>query len=131
MWARIGAGTTRTSVCLSLPILILAITLTREAGGSTVTPKDGEDSRGTTSMTKIKIELALLVIVGFCVFVSQSWADTVVVVCKSDFQLALVDPAAEKILLKLPTGLGPHEVAVSPDGRTAFVSNFGRYSVYP
>lgn len=28
-------------------------------------------------------------------------------------------------------GLGPHEVAVSPDGRTAYVSNFGRYSVYP
>ena len=35
------------------------------------------------------------------------------------------------MLVKLPTGRGPHEVAVSPDGRTAYVSNFGRYSVYP
>src|SRR4029077_13502367 len=84
-----------------------------------------------TSMTKIKVELALLAVLGFCSFVPQSWADTVVVVCKSDFQLALVDPATEKVLVKLPTGLGPHEVAVSPDGRTAYVSNFGRYSVYP
>ena len=33
--------------------------------------------------------------------------------------------------MKLPTGRGPHEVAVSPDGRFAYVSNFGRYSVYP
>src|SRR5690348_10501533 len=66
-----------------------------------------------------------------CAFVPRAWADTVVVVCKSDFQLALVDPATEKVLVKLPTGVGPHEVAVSPDGRTAYVSNFGRYSVYP
>lgn len=58
-------------------------------------------------------------------------AETLVVVCKSDFQVALVDPATEKVLVKLPTGRGPHEVAVSPDGRTAYVSNFGRYSVYP
>jgi YVTN family beta-propeller protein len=63
--------------------------------------------------------------------VPRAWADTVVVLCKSDFQLVLVDPGTEKILVKLPTGRGPHEVAVSPDGRTAYVSNFGRYSVYP
>jgi DNA-binding beta-propeller fold protein YncE len=46
-------------------------------------------------------------------------------------QLALVDPETEKVLVKLPTGGGPHEVAVSPDGRTAYVSDFGRFSVYP
>jgi YVTN family beta-propeller protein len=66
-----------------------------------------------------------------CAFAPRAWADTVVVACKSEFQLALVDPATEKVLVKLPTGLGPHEVTVSPDGRTAYVSNFGRYSVYP
>ncbi len=64
-------------------------------------------------------------------FGPRAWADTVVVVCKSDFQMALVDPGTEKVLAKLPTGLGPHEVAISPDGRTVYVSNFGRYSVYP
>jgi YVTN family beta-propeller protein len=66
-----------------------------------------------------------------CVLIPRAWADTLAVVCKSDFQLELLDPATDKILLKVPTGLGPHEVAVSPDGRTAYVSNFGRYSVYP
>jgi YVTN family beta-propeller protein len=76
-------------------------------------------------------EFLLVVFLAASAFVSPARADTVVVVCKSDFQLALVDPATEKVLVKLPTGLGPHEVAVSPDGRTAYVSNFGRYSVYP
>ncbi|MBZ5659804.1 MAG: beta-propeller fold lactonase family protein [Acidobacteriia bacterium] len=76
-------------------------------------------------------EFLLVTVLAVCTFAPRSWADTVVVVCKSDFQLALVDPFTEKVLMKLPTGKGPHEVAVSPDGRTAYVSNFGRYSVYP
>jgi len=62
---------------------------------------------------------------------ARIWADTLAVVCKSDFNLALVDPTTQKVVARLPTGLGPHEAAVSPDGRTAYVSNFGRYSVYP
>ncbi len=82
-------------------------------------------------MKKTCCEISLVAFLVVCAFVPQVWADTVVVVCKSEFQLALVDPATQKVLVKLPTGLGPHEVAVSPDGRTAYVSNFGRYSVYP
>jgi YVTN family beta-propeller protein len=82
-------------------------------------------------MKKTCFEFLLVAFLAACAFMPRAWADTVVVVCKSDFQLALVDPATEKVLVKLPTGLGPHEVAVSPDGRTAYVSNFGRYSVYP
>ncbi len=74
---------------------------------------------------------ALATVLVFCAFVPRAWADTLVVVCKSDFRLVLLDPANGNVLAKLPTGLGPHEVAVSPDGRTAYVSNFGRYSVYP
>jgi YVTN family beta-propeller protein len=82
-------------------------------------------------MKKTYGELALFAFVAACVLVPRAWADTLLVICKSDFQLVLVDPATEKVLVKLPTGKGPHEVAVSPDGRTAYVSNFGRYSVYP
>src|SRR6202166_548204 len=76
-------------------------------------------------------KLLLFALLAGWALIPRVWADTLAVVCKSDFQLELIDPATEKILLKLPTGLGPHEVAVSPDGRTAYVSNFGRYSVYP
>ncbi len=72
-----------------------------------------------------------MAVLALCTFAPQARADTLVVVCKSDFQLALVDPVTETVVAKLPTGKGPHEVTVSPDGRTAYVSNFGRYSVYP
>jgi YVTN family beta-propeller protein len=82
-------------------------------------------------MKKTFFEYSLMAFLAACAFVPRAWADTVVVVCKSEFRLAVVDPATQKVVLKLPTGLGPHEVAVSPDGRTAYVSNFGRYSVYP
>jgi YVTN family beta-propeller protein len=58
-------------------------------------------------------------------------SDTLVVLEKSAFRAALMDPATGKILASLPTGRGPHEVAVSPDGRTAYVSNFGRFGVFP
>jgi YVTN family beta-propeller protein len=71
------------------------------------------------------------VVLAGCAFAPPAWADTLAVVCKSDFNLTLVDPATQKVLAKLSTDRGPHEVAVSPDGRTAYVSNFGRYSVYP
>src|ERR1700722_9215072 len=76
-------------------------------------------------------KLLLLAFFAGSLILPRVWAATLAVVCKSDFQLELICPATEKILLKLPTGLGPHEVAVSAEGRTAYVSNFGRYSVYP
>ena len=38
---------------------------------------------------------------------------------------ALMDPATGTTLATMPTGDGPHEVAVSPDGRTAVVTNYG------
>ena len=47
-------------------------------------------------------------------------ADYLVVLNKSDHEACLVDPASHKVLTKLPTGLGPHEVAVSPNGRFAY-----------
>jgi len=58
-------------------------------------------------------------------------SDTLLVLNKSEFRLALVDPATGNVLAKLPTGHGPHEVVTSPDGRTAYVSNFGPYNHYP
>jgi len=48
-----------------------------------------------------------------------------VVLNKEDATLVTVDPASGKILGKVATGEGPHEVAISADGRTAFVGNYG------
>lgn len=57
-------------------------------------------------------------------------AQVLVVLNKSDHEAALVDPATYQVLAKLPTGQGPHEAAVAPDGRTAYVSNYGSFGVF-
>src|SRR5579864_4060343 len=44
---------------------------------------------------------------------------------KPEGKLLLVDPAAKKVIGQVPTGAGPHEVAVSADGKLAFVANYG------
>jgi YVTN family beta-propeller protein len=44
---------------------------------------------------------------------------------KAQNTLVIVDPVALKILARVPAGNDPHEVAVSDDGRTAYISNYG------
>ena len=58
-------------------------------------------------------------------FASALRADTLLVLNKRDATLAFVDPASMKVLAKIPTGEGPHEVAASEDGKTAVVCNYG------
>ena len=77
------------------------------------------------SMRLLAVLLALLV---------PAWsasAETLVVLNKSEHTASLIDPGSGKTLAKLPVGRGPHEVIVSPDGRTAYVSNFGPYGICP
>lgn len=50
---------------------------------------------------------------------------TLAVVNKADGTVSLVDLASRAITATVPVGEGPHEVAVSPDGRWAVVSNYG------
>src|SRR4051794_8532635 len=44
---------------------------------------------------------------------------------KEEATLAIVDPATGKVVTRAKTGEGPHEVAVSTDGKLAFVANYG------
>jgi YVTN family beta-propeller protein len=48
------------------------------------------------------------------------------VLAKSDHTLAIVDPGTLHVIVKIPVGDDPHEVIASPDGKTAYVSNYGR-----
>lgn len=48
-----------------------------------------------------------------------------VVLNKADAEAALVDPSSYEVVERLPTGDGPHEVAIAPDGRRAYVSDYG------
>ena len=57
-------------------------------------------------------------------------ADLLVVLNKSDHEAALVDPKTLRTTIKIPTGHGPHEAAVSPDGRRAYVANYGMTGVF-
>lgn len=50
---------------------------------------------------------------------------TVIVTNMNDHTATVIDAASNRVLATLPTGEGPHEVAVSHDGRWAAVSNYG------
>jgi YVTN family beta-propeller protein len=50
---------------------------------------------------------------------------TLVVLNKGEGTATLIDLGSGAAVATLPTGEGPHEVAVSPDGRWAVVSNYG------
>jgi YVTN family beta-propeller protein len=50
---------------------------------------------------------------------------TLIVLNKSDATASFIDPGSGETWLQLPTGVGPHEVAVSPDGKTAVVADYG------
>jgi DNA-binding beta-propeller fold protein YncE len=52
-------------------------------------------------------------------------AGTLVVSNMNDHTATLLDAATGRVHATLPTGQGPHEVAVSRDGRWAVVSNYG------
>jgi len=48
-----------------------------------------------------------------------------IVLVKGANELAIVDPATLKVVARIPVGEGPHEVALSADGKTAYVGNYG------
>ena len=51
--------------------------------------------------------------------------DRLLVCNKQDASVSIFDPATRQEIAVLPTGEGPHEIAISPDGRTAVVSDYG------
>lgn len=52
-------------------------------------------------------------------------APRLLVVNKAEATVSVVDLARGEEIGRVPTGNAPHEVAVSPDGRTAVVTNYG------
>ena len=66
-------------------------------------------------MNRVKI-LALI-------FASTAAAQLLVL--NKEGNVAIIDPATEKILGKAPTGDGPHEVVATTDGKYAVASNYG------
>jgi YVTN family beta-propeller protein len=52
-----------------------------------------------------------------------------VVLNKAENTASLLDLASGSVAASLPTGIGPHEVAVSPDGQRALATNYGSREV--
>lgn len=75
----------------------------------------------------MNLKAAVFVTALFVFAASSARAQTNVLLAlnKGDSTLAIVDADSMKLLGKVPVGDSPHEVAVSQDGRTAFVANYG------
>ena len=56
---------------------------------------------------------------------AQAGGDVLIVLNKAEASAWLIDPTSGKTHKKLSVGEGPHEAAVSPDGRTAVARNYG------
>lgn len=56
---------------------------------------------------------------------AQTPSPALIVLNKDEPALVIVDPKSNAIVGKVPTGEGPHEVAISSDGALAFVGNYG------
>jgi YVTN family beta-propeller protein len=68
----------------------------------------------------------LLLMSGAALFAAESTpSPALLVLAKRDQTLAIVDPATLKVIARMPSGPDPHEVISSPDGRFAYISNYG------
>lgn len=61
----------------------------------------------------------------FCLNGQSTPSSTLLVLAKTDRTVSIVDPVTLKVLARMPSGPDPHEIVVSPDGRLAYVSNYG------
>lgn len=59
---------------------------------------------------------------------AQTPSPALLILEKEDQKLAIVDPATLKVIGRVPAGIDPHEICVSADGKTAFISNYGAFS---
>jgi YVTN family beta-propeller protein len=78
-------------------------------------------------MKRLKSAICICVLIGLPSRSSGQTAPSqaLLVLSKGDLALEVVDPATMKVLWTVPSGPDPHEVAASPDGRFAYITNYG------
>jgi len=78
--------------------------------------------------------LEKFVIFVFAIFISSTISSaqspvpangTLIVLNKSDASASIISLKNNQTIVTIPTGDGPHEAAVTPDGKTAVVTNYG------
>jgi YVTN family beta-propeller protein len=76
-------------------------------------------------MRRIVLALLIVSLPGYVTNAEAADSGTLLVLNKSDNTVSLIDLASKKAVATIPTGVGPHEVAVSPNGKTAVIANYG------
>lgn len=87
----------------------------------------GRQRRYNAAMTpRLPLLLGLFIAaaVGVASQGSPAGSGSLLVLAKTDQTLSVVDPATLKVLGRTPSGPDPHEVAVSDDGRMAYIANY-------
>lgn len=71
-----------------------------------------------------KLTVTLAIVLAAAALQAQPSRGRLLVLSKGDRTLSAVDPATLKVVGSAPSGVDPHEVAVSTDGRTAYIANY-------
>src|SRR5262249_21970026 len=84
----------------------------------------------SSHLTRMTVSLAvatLVLVLGSRVSTGAQPASSgrLLVLSKGALTLSVVDPLTLRVIGKAPSGPDPHEVAATPDGRTAYISNYG------
>lgn len=81
----------------------------------------------TTSPAGRRLRILVLVapMAAVVAFAQAAGAGTLIVGNKAEATVSLIDLPSGEVVATVPTGVGPHEVAVSPDGRLAVVADYG------
>lgn len=67
----------------------------------------------------------IIVFKNYVIVIGQTSKPVLVTLNKADNTIAIIDPADMKLVAKVATGDGPHEVVLSADGKIAYVANYG------
>jgi YVTN family beta-propeller protein len=76
-------------------------------------------------LTMLVLAYALFILPVVALAAESTPNPALLVLNKEDASLAMVDPASGQVVARVATGEGPHELAVSGDGKLAFASNYG------
>jgi YVTN family beta-propeller protein len=76
-------------------------------------------------LTPIRLALVACLSIAAAGQAARTPSSVLLVLNKTEATLVIIDPGSGNIMARIPTGEGPHEVAVSADGALAFVSNYG------
>jgi DNA-binding beta-propeller fold protein YncE len=77
------------------------------------------------SQRRLIFSFVLTIFIGGTLHAQSAPQQSLLALSKKDQTLAIVDPSSLKVLARIPVGNDPHEVIVSADGKTAYVSNYG------